>query len=148
MYYALNLYTGITYQVPHFKWHVWKALKRGWHVLIVSGGYGIILPNERSHKYNVTINETWRFYKTPVELAIKNYIYTYQIQEIYISLSQNYRMVLPAAFPVPTWWFVPKVSGMRARREVPYQIGYEVKHLLKRDAPNDIWTKVEPGKMA
>jgi len=57
--YSLDLYDGFMYRTAGFKSSVLDFLRRGiGHLGIISGGYGLVLPNEKIYKYSCRLSDS------------------------------------------------------------------------------------------
>lgn len=87
---ALDLYSGLMYNAsPQFRQLVWQARRdRIADSLILSGGYGLVLPDEFIHDYNQPMNLAyWKRHK--IGEAIAEFIRLGGYRRVYAFLSPN-----------------------------------------------------------
>lgn len=142
---ALDRYTGEMYKVPEFKKRILDALSAGIHCLIISGGYGLLRPEELIYVYNVQIGSTASIWRHRIPAVLSDYVNQHGIRRVFVACSQNYARV------VKTWicplgvtnvyWYVPKAPArQRARKEVPRRIGEVVVSLIAaKMSPDERW---------
>lgn len=93
---ALDRYSGSLYSIDNFKETVRASyLMKNVHILIMSGAYGILLPNERIHYYKRPINaQYWKQNRLPD--VIEEYIEKNNISHVYgfFSFSTDYIKIM------------------------------------------------------
>lgn len=93
---ALDRYSGSLYSVDNFRETVKAAyLMKNVHILIMSGAYGILLPNERIHYYERPIKaQYWKQNRLPD--VIGEYIKKNNISHVYgfFSFSTDYMKIM------------------------------------------------------
>jgi hypothetical protein len=62
---AIDTYTGNLYRHPRFKRAICELGRKGVHCLILSGGYGLLLPSEGIHVYNARMKDTAALWRKP-----------------------------------------------------------------------------------
>jgi hypothetical protein len=144
---ALALYSpGICYSVDGFMEAVTEALAVGcYHVLILSGGYGIVHPAERIHNYEAPIQKTRSVWRHVLPGLMLDYIKTQSITRAFIACSEGYWQVIG-----PKHWrdslyelysLVPK-EGPGSMRKVPRAIGNGITSLLQSGlTPDKRWQR-------
>jgi hypothetical protein len=98
----LDRYEGHLYS-PKFKQRVRKLLKRGGHVLIMSGGFGFAHPYEHTHWYNASIKITAALWMPELPSILLQYIKKNDIERVFIAGSSDYVNVLRAAGRLAKW---------------------------------------------
>jgi len=139
---ALDRYTGEMYQVPEFKKRIVDALRAGIHCLIISGGYGVLRPEEPIHVYNVQISSAASIWRDRISAVLSDYINRNKIKRVFVACSQNYARVVKtwirAVEVANVYWHVPKVPARQgARKEVPRRIGKAVVSLIACETSAD-----------
>ena len=118
---ALALYTGYLYT---------EATKRllldpptGVQFLIMSGGYGLLRPNEGIRAYNVSMDQTYSVWKAGLPAILGAYVYSNGIPAVHaiVSRTGSYKKVLDAARRngVPITTHAVRYTGDGALRAVP-----------------------------
>lgn len=141
---ALDLYTGNPYRVEGFKDRVIDALAKGMHCLIVSGGYGLLRPEEPIHSYKAHIQQTVRVWGPRVPRALADYVERNRIVEMFIACSTPYASLLARDDygTATVHWCIPRVRPGEgpALREVPRRVGEAVIALIDdRMKPDARW---------
>lgn len=145
----LALYSGFMYKVPCFKKLVCEALGKGVHCLIMSGGYGIVRPEEPIHPYEANMPKTSKVWKHCLPDILSSYITRNNINRVFVACSAQYARILFG--PRGTLWmpktaqvycYVPRIqSGQGAQRKVPTLIGKAIVGLISSGmAPDKRWT--------
>jgi hypothetical protein len=81
---ALEVYIDYLYQVAIFKSTVVKALEQGFYKIgILSGAYGLVLPDEEIYLYECPMLKTYSCWKTILPEIISNFAQTNHIQRVY-----------------------------------------------------------------
>jgi hypothetical protein len=112
----LYRYSGFLYSMRRFRRYIRSLLRKGVHILILSGGYGLVHPLERGHSYNVKIRSTASVWKHRLPKILKDYIKRNRIRRVFVAGSSDYAKVLAAglrvwAKNVQVYWFVPRYDG-------------------------------------
>lgn len=131
---ALDLYTGNPYRVEGFKDRVIDALAKGTHCLIVSGGYGLLRPEEPIHTYKAHIQQTARVWRQRVPRVLADYVERNGIAEVFIACSTPYASLLTREDygTATVHWCIPRVRPGEgpALRVVPRRVGEAVIALI------------------
>lgn len=143
---ALILYSGITYNIPGFKDLVWEALKKGVHCLIVSGGYGVVRPEEPIHPYEAYMPKTSRVWGRYLPDILGRYMTENNIKRVFVACSTPYAKVLlgPSAAnwtqqAIEVYCYVPMTS---ARVTALRKIGEAIIDLITSSmVPDGRWRK-------
>jgi len=131
---ALFRYSGNMWSVEGFREAIQGALSDGLHVLVESGGYGLIRVEEGIHEYEASINRTAPIWRHVFPLVLTDYISRNGINSIFVAGSGQYLQILRKK----NWWggrecrwFVARMSGDGNRyRVVPRAIGCAVRDLI------------------
>ncbi len=109
---ALAWYTGQPYKTLDFRDLLIEALGRGLHCLIVSGGYGLLRPEESIHKYDAYLpTQTWSVWQPRLAHLLPAYVERQRIRRAFITMSRSYASCLPRGFAPDEWWAIPD-SGL------------------------------------
>lgn len=142
---ALDLYTGQPYATSRFRELLVNALDLGLHCLILSGGYGLVRPEEPIHDYGAHLAQHTRSVWGPrLRHLLPAYVQHNQIRRAFISVSNTYASVLPRGFAPNERWAIPTfdraVDRGSAMRVVPAKVGRRVTELLASGFhPGDDW---------
>jgi hypothetical protein len=124
---ALTYYTGQPYATTGVKEALVAAIGQGLHCLIISGGYGVVRPEEPIHKYNAHLgSQTKGVWSRRLPVILHDYIERNQINESIVLLSQQYAACVPE-LTANERRFVPSfrrgVNEGAAEQVVPAMIG-------------------------
>lgn len=145
---ALAVYTGQPYSTPGFRELLVTALDRGLHCLIVSGGYGLLRPEEPIARYSAHLpTQTRSVWARRLRLLLPAYVKHNQVKRVFTSVSRSYASCLPRGFALEEWWGVPTFD--RGRDEgspyqvVPERVGRMATDLLAENfAPGEGWSRL------
>ncbi len=144
---ALELYTGNLYKLPGFKNAILEALNAEIHCLIISGGYGLLRPEEPIHNYEAEIKRTKAVWGHRLPAIIYDYIVRNQIRRVLLACSRSYAAVVKSdkwVLPLEECYcYIPQLSRGQGspRYEVPKRIGSAVIALISDNmVPDDRWT--------
>jgi hypothetical protein len=136
---AVAYYTGQPYATPGFRDQLLGAMDRGLHCLIVSGGYGLLRPEEPIHYYEAHMpTQTRSVWTRRLPMILRDYIERNGIRRTFTAVSNAYAQCLPARLGADhEWWSIPTFDPVHdsgsAMRVVPARIGESVAELLKND---------------
>jgi len=143
---ALFLYSGTMYSIEGFREEVHLAIDRGMHVLVESGGYGLVRAEEPIHKYEAQMNRTAPVWRRVLPAVLNDYVKRNHIDEVFIAGSKQYASVLRH----PQWWNSVRCRWFIAHAGrgngnpyeiVPHEIGVTVRDLLRAACrPDSRWT--------
>lgn len=146
---ALAGYTGQPYATPGFRELLIDALGRGLHCLIVSGGYGLLRPEEPIHFYGAHMpTQTRSVWEGRLRALLPDYVARNGIRRVFLTVSNAYARCLPPALGVEQEWrSIPAFDRTRdaasAMRVVPGRIGAAATALLANDlVPGSDWIDV------
>jgi hypothetical protein len=131
---ALRLYSGQPYETAGLRELLISLLKSGLHCLIVSGGYGLLRPEEPIHYYEAQIQRTAPVWRRRVPLLLADYVERQQIRRSFGAFSRQYATVVPTALTGHDWRAVPMFTRGdegSAYHEVPRQVGSAVMRLIE-----------------
>jgi cytoplasmic iron level regulating protein YaaA (DUF328/UPF0246 family) len=130
----MSYYTGQPYATTGVKEALIGAIRRGLHCSIVSGGYGVVRPEEPIHNYNAHLGtQTKGVWSRRLPVILRDYVERNQIDESIVLLSQQYAACIPA-LTANERRFVPSfrrgVDEGAALQVVPAMIGSELASTL------------------
>lgn len=148
---ALEWYTGQPYETAGFRTLLLGALERGLHCVIISGGYGLLYPEEPIHSYKAHMpTQTRSVWERRLRVVLPNYIKRCAIRRAFVSVSNAYAQCLPDSLGThEEWRCVPAFDRDHdtgfAMRVVPERIGAAVTSLLASDfSPGMSWSNANP----
>jgi hypothetical protein len=133
---ALYLYSGTMYSVEGFRDAIERAISLGMHVLVESGGYGLIRIEESIRNYEAPINRTAPVWRRVLPRVLADYVSKNNIDQVFVAGSKSYVSVLSR----PDWWGTAEcrwfVSSVRrgngnAFKIVPRNLGSAVRDLIQ-----------------
>lgn len=120
---ALKLYTGGMYEVAGFREAVCEAEASDVHCLILSGGFGFVLPEEQISKYEAPMRATASAWKNRLGYVLRDYVARNDIARVFVGCSQQYAQVLGEQWIPPkleVYWYIPTLPGHSgAMKKVP-----------------------------
>jgi hypothetical protein len=132
---ALRLYTGQPYATPGLRDAIVRLIAdNGLHCLIVSGGYGLVRPEELIHKYDAQIQQTAPVWRRRVPALLSDYVERQRIRRTFGAFSRPYGSVVPSRLTGEDWRAVPTFNrgdDGSPYREVPRRVGLAVMHLIE-----------------
>lgn len=142
---ALAYYTGNPYAVPGFRDQLEAALRAGLHCLIISGGYGLLRPEEPIHRYQAHLPATKTVWRLRLPAILRDYVARNGITIPLGAFSSGYAGVVPDNLTGDDHRYVPTfrrgIDAGPAMRVVPERVGRAVLSLLAADLdPDSGWT--------
>ena len=133
---ALATYSGQPFATGTFRSELMGAMEEGLHCLIISGGYGLLRPEEPIHTYKAHLPSQTRGVWAPrLRRLLPRYVAHNQIRRAFVAVSGSYASCLPVGFAPEEWWGVPLFDRDRdhgsAMRVVPAKVGGLVVKLLR-----------------
>lgn len=143
---ALAYYTGQPYKTPGFRSALIGSLKAGLHCLIVSGGYGLLRPEEPIHWYEAPMTRTHVIWSRRVPAIIEDYVARNRIRRTFGAFSRTYASVVPLRLTAEDWRAIPEFvrerDGGSAIQVVPEQVGAMLTAFLRSDfQPGSGWLR-------
>lgn len=93
---ALAWYSGQPYRQPRFRELLGEAMERGLHCLIISGGYGLLLPEEPIHRYGAYLpTQTLTVWRERIPMILRDYVQRHEITRTIGVFSSAYATVIP-----------------------------------------------------
>lgn len=143
---ALAYYTGEPYRTAGFRSALIPSLKAGLHCIIVSGGYGLLRPEEPIHWYEAQLTHTRAIWSRRISKIIEDYVARNDIRRTFGAFSRMYASVVPRLLTGQDWRAVPEFVRGRdpgsAIRVVPEQVGAALVELLRSDfRPGADWRR-------
>jgi hypothetical protein len=131
---ALCLYTGQPYETADLRDSLVSLLKSGLHCLIVSGGYGLVRPEEPIHGYKAHLQRTAPVWRRCIPSLLADYAERQQIRRSFGAFSRQYASVVPTALTGHDWRAVPiwtRGDPGSQYHEVPQRVGSAVMRLIE-----------------
>jgi hypothetical protein len=110
---AIPTYTGLPYATPGFREALVSQLRRGLHCLIISGGYGLVRPEEPIHKYEAHLQQTRAIWSKRIPAVLRDYVQRNGIRRTFAVFSGSLRKCDPN---VPDGLRLARCGGIRWRR--------------------------------
>ena len=139
------MYSGQPYATPEFRSLLLEALDQGLHCLIVSGGYGLLRPEEPVHKYKAHMpSQTRGVWAQRLSRLLPSYVNQNGIRKAFVAVSRSYASCLPEGFAETEWWgvpeFDPRIDRGSAMSVVPAKVGGLVVELVRNSMqPSPEW---------
>lgn len=133
---ALFRYSGTMYCVEGFRDAVRYAVDGGMHVLVESGGYGLIRIEEPICNYEAQMNRTAPIWRHVLPKVLADYISRNKIEQVFVAGSKSYLSVLRRSSwwePANCRWFLSYVGrgNGNAYEIVPQNLGIAVRDLIQ-----------------
>lgn len=97
---AIDLYTGQPNATLGLRQQLTRALEDGMHCLIISGGYGLVRPEEPIHDYKAHLAQHTRtVWRKRFPTLLSAYVEQNEIQRAFVGLSSTYAQCLPTGSP-------------------------------------------------
>jgi hypothetical protein len=125
------------------------GVRNGLHCLIISGGYGLLRPEEPIHRYKGHLSKTFSIWKNKLPAILKDYVARNQIRRTFGSFSSSYyAQVVPDDLAEENWRAIPEFDSARdsgiAWTVVPAKVGAALVSLMRNDfLPGAGWVRVE-----
>lgn len=144
---ALAWYTGQPYATEGFRELLIEALRDRLHCLIVSGGYGLLRPEEPIHRYQAHLSKTSTVWRRRIPEILREYVARNGIRCTFGLFSAGYAEVVPARLGEENWRAIPEFDRRRdhgvALKVVPEKVGVALLVLLGDDfSPGEGWKLV------
>ena len=146
---ALALYSGHTYTIAGFSASILEALSQGTHCLIVSGGYGLVRPEEPIQRYNASMQHTATVWRPRLPNVLAEYIKQNEIARAFVACSCTYASALQGADWTrdlrETWWYIPRLPARQgAMVKIPRLVGESIVSLVRDGmTPDERWQRVQ-----
>lgn len=131
--------------MPGFRDRILELLSGGTHCLILSGGYGLVRPEEPIHNYGAHMSATASVWRRRLPLILDDYVRRNRIDRVFIAGSSLYRTVLHGIRWGETvrevLWNIPTARpGEAAMVAVPRRVGEAIVALVERGMrPDRSW---------
>jgi hypothetical protein len=135
------------FYVEGFRDAIMHALGFGMHVLVESGGYGLIRVEESIWPYEAEISRTAVVWRKVLPEVLAHYVSRNRISEVFVAGSRQYAGIISRPEwwkPATCWWFISYVGrGLGSPyRIVPTNLGTAVRDLLRSHCrPNRSWVR-------
>jgi hypothetical protein len=134
---AIATYSGFPYATPGFRELLTSHLRRGLHCLIVSGGYGLLRPEEPIHVYEAHLQQTRGIWGERVPALLRDYVRRNGIGRTFAVFSRSYSDVVPGDLTGNDWRavesFDDSVDQGSAMRAVPRKVGTTLLRLMRSE---------------
>lgn len=134
---AIATYSGYPYSTPDFRELLVSHLRRGLHCLIVSGGYGLLRPEEPIHGYDAYIQQTRGIWAGRMPVLLRDYVARNGIRRTFGVFSGSYSSVIPDHLTRQDWRsveaFEPTVDEGSPMRAVPRKVGATLMRVLESE---------------
>lgn len=134
---ALATYTGYPYATPGFRDLLVTHLRQGLHCLIISGGYGLLRPEEPIHTYQAHLQRTHSVWNRRIPELLRDYVRRNGIQRTFGVFTRSYASVVPDDLTNRDWravqTFDPERDQGAAMRAVPQKVGTVLVELMSAD---------------
>jgi hypothetical protein len=130
---ALVRYTGQPFETAGLRDALVSLMRAGLHCVIVSGGYGLLRPEEPIHDYEAPIQKTAPVWRRKLPALFGDYIERHAIRRSFGAFSRQYASVVPPRLTGNDWRAVPLFSRGdegSAYHEVPRRVGSAVMRLI------------------
>ncbi len=143
---AFARYSGQPYATTGVVDAVLAAMTRGLHVVIVSGGYGLLRPEEPIHNYEAQMKKTLTVWRPRIPAILRDYVARNGIRRTFGAFSRQYAVAVPDRLSEVDWRAVPSFEEIgrtgSAVKVVPERVASLTLDLLERDLqPDDGWTR-------
>ena len=143
---ALACYTGQPYKTEGVVDGVLDAIAHGLHVLILSGGYGLLRPEEAIHDYNAQMGKTLPAWRSRIPIILRDYVTTNGITRTFGTFSRAYGETVPDHLAEEDWRAIPSykelASDEPAVRLVPQRVAQLVLQFLgDPEHPGEGWIR-------
>jgi len=132
---AIATYSGYPYAAPGFRELLVSQLRRGLHCLIVSGGYGLLRPEEPIHTYEAHLQQTRGIWTTRIPALLRNYVRCNGIRRTFGVFSRSYSGVVPDDLTGNDWRSIEflddEVDEGSPLRAVPRKVGATLVRLMQ-----------------
>ncbi len=145
---AVSWYTGQPYCTEGFRELLADALRDGLHCLIISGGYGLLRPEEPIHNYKAHLSKTISVWQNRLPVVLKEYVSRNGIRRSFGSFSEShYARVVPDQLAKENFRAIPSFDRRfdhgAPLRVVPARVGELLLSLLRADfSPTEGWEAV------
>jgi hypothetical protein len=148
---ALDYYSGNPYKLPGLRNLLIDRIRQGLHCLIISGGYGLLLPEEEIHNYEAPMFRTKRVWARRVPVVLRDYVRRNGIQHTFGAFSQDYAAVVPEDLTGEDWRAILTYNATEdvgpALIAVPQKVGEALLALLQSgfhppERPGSKWLMV------
>ncbi len=134
---ALHTYTGYPYATPGFRELLIEHLRRGLHCLIVSGGYGLLRPEEPIQPYEAHLQRTGAVWCRRLPDILRDYVRRNGIERTFGVFSGGYAAVVPSDLTAADYRAVQVYDRERdvgaAMQAVPRKVGRALVELLSSE---------------
>lgn len=133
---ALARYSGQPYKTPGLVDAVLEGMSRGLHVVIVSGGYGLLRAEEPIHDYEAPMQKTLTVWRSRIPAILRDYVSRNGIRRTFGVYSTVYSAAVPEQLTEDDWRAIPnldELGGGFAMTRIPERVAELTLDLLERD---------------
>lgn len=135
---AIAYYTGQPYKTSEFRDLLIEGLRMGLHCLIISGGYGLLRPEEPIHSYNAHLpTQTRSVWGRRIPTVLRDYVSRNGIQRVLGVYSAGYAVVVPHGLAAEDRREVPRFDPLtdtgNAQTAVPTKVGSALLTLMRAE---------------
>jgi hypothetical protein len=133
---ALARYSGQPYKTPGVIDGLIDAMAEGLHVLIVSGGYGLLRAEEPILRYEAQMQTTLTVWRSRIPEILADYVARNDIRRSFGAFSRVYSLAVPEQVTEEDWRAVPNfdaLAGGSAMTQVPERVAGLILSLLQGD---------------
>jgi hypothetical protein len=142
---ALARYSGQPYATPGVVDRLLEAMSRGLHVVIVSGGYGLVRAEEPIQDYEAPMTKTLTIWRRRIPVILREYVERNGIRRTFGAFSTVYSAAVPDRLTAEDWRAVPTlddVGGGPAMVRIPQRVASVTRELLEKDLGASVgWTR-------
>jgi hypothetical protein len=143
---ALSRYSGQPYATRGVVDGILDAMSRGLHVVIVSGGYGLLRAEEPIQDYEAPMQRTITVWRRRIPAVLRDYVDRNGIRRTFGTFSRQYAAAVPDRLSEEDWRAIPNFDEIGREgspmKVVPERVGELSAGLLERDLePDDGWTR-------
>lgn len=134
---AIARYSGQPYATTGVVDGLLDAIARGLHVVILSGGYGVLRAEEPIQDYEAPMQRTLTVWRSLIPVLLRDYVDRNGIRRTFGSFSRRYAAAVPERLSEEDWRAVPSFEEMgrtgSAMRVVPERVAALTLRLLAND---------------
>jgi hypothetical protein len=119
---AIARYSGQPYATPGVVEGLLDAMSRGLHIVVVSGGYGLVRAEEPIQDYEAPMERTLTVWRSRIPVILRDYVSRNAIGRTFGAFSQQYAMAVPDRLSEEDWRAVPnfaELGGSGGRLPLP-----------------------------
>ncbi len=142
---AVLRYSGQPYATVGVVDGLLNAIMRGLHVLIVSGGYGVVRAEEPIQYYEAQMKQTLSIWRPRFPIILRDYVEQNRIARTFGTFSREYANAVPDHLSAEDWRAVPNYRDLDSPpvRAVPKRVAENVLEFLaeRHNQPGNDWVR-------